>query len=72
MGKPVTCADLRATWRVWVNPQYDVDDRTGWEDIKSMSCKGKVGTVVFKKVYADYEASLDVVPTPRTRLPART
>ena len=61
-GKPVTCADLRATWRVWVNPQYDVDDRTGWEDIKSMSCKGKVGTVVFKKAYADYEALLSTGP----------
>jgi peptide/nickel transport system substrate-binding protein len=61
-GKPVTCADLRATWRVWANPQYDVDDRTGWEDIRSMSCKGKSGTVVFKKVYADYEALLSTGP----------
>jgi peptide/nickel transport system substrate-binding protein len=55
-GKPVTCADLRATWQVYINPQNNVDDRTGYEDIKSISCKGQSGTMVMKKKYADWEA----------------
>jgi peptide/nickel transport system substrate-binding protein len=55
-GKPVTCADWRATWQVYINPQNNVDDRTGYEDVRSVKCAGKKGTVVFKKQYADWEA----------------
>ena len=55
-GKPVTCADFRATWQIYINPQNNVDDRTGYEDIKSVSCKGQAGTMVMKKKYADWEA----------------
>ena len=54
-GKPVTCADLRATWQVYINPANNVASRTGWEDIRSVSCTGKSGVVVFKKVFADWE-----------------
>jgi len=55
-GKPITCADYRATWQMRINPANNVDSRTGWEDIRSVACKGKAGTVVFKKVYADWES----------------
>jgi peptide/nickel transport system substrate-binding protein len=55
-GKPVTCADLRATWQVFINPKFNVISRTGWEDISTFTCKGKAGTIVFKKQYADWEA----------------
>jgi peptide/nickel transport system substrate-binding protein len=58
-GTPVTCADWRATWQVFVNPKNNVVSRTGYEDIKSVSCKGKTGTVVFKKVYADWQTLLN-------------
>ena len=58
-GKPVTCADWRATWQIWINPANNVASRTGYEDIKSVTCKGKTGTVVFKKVYADWETLLN-------------
>jgi peptide/nickel transport system substrate-binding protein len=54
-GKPVTGADFRATWRVFVNPANHVISRTGWEDIKSVAAKGKQVTVVFKTKYADWE-----------------
>ena len=40
---------------VWINPANNVASRDGFEDIKSVTCKGKTGTVVFKKVYADWE-----------------
>jgi peptide/nickel transport system substrate-binding protein len=55
-GKPETCADLKATWQVYINPKFNVVSRTGYEDIKSITCKGKAGVVVFKKSYADWEA----------------
>jgi peptide/nickel transport system substrate-binding protein len=33
--------------------------RTGYEDVRSVSCAGKKGTVVFKKVYADWQTLLN-------------
>ena len=56
-GKEVTCADLRATWQVFINPTNNVVSRTGWEDIKSFNCNGKRGTIVFEKVYSSGVAS---------------
>jgi peptide/nickel transport system substrate-binding protein len=53
-GTPVTCADWRATWQVYINPANNVVSRTGHEDVKSVKCAGKKGTIVFKKVYADW------------------
>jgi len=58
-GKPVTCADWRSTWQIWINPANNVASRAGYEDVKSVSCKGKTGVVVFKKVYADWETLLN-------------
>jgi len=63
-GRQVTCNDFLVTWRTFTNPQFNIDDRTGWEDIRSVRCAGKRGTVVFKKSYADWEAlvSSQVLP----------
>ena len=58
-GKPVTCADWKATWQVYINPANNVITRTGYEDIQSVTCKGKTGTVVFKKVFANWETLLN-------------
>jgi peptide/nickel transport system substrate-binding protein len=58
-GTPVTCADWRANWQVYINPANNVVSRTGYEDIRSVTCKGKSGTVVFKKVYADWQTLLN-------------
>ncbi len=58
-GTPVTCADWRATWQIWINPANNPASRSGYEDIKSVTCKGKTGVVVFKKVYADWETLLN-------------
>jgi peptide/nickel transport system substrate-binding protein len=55
-GRPVTCNDLRATWQVFINPNNNVISRTGWEDIRSFTCQGKRGTIVFKTRYADWES----------------
>src|SRR5918999_503855 len=55
-GRPVTCEDLRATWRVFVNPQWNVVSREGWKDIKNVQCRGKAGTVVFARPFAAWES----------------
>ena len=54
-GKPMTGADFRATWQVNINPNFNVNDRTGWSSIKSVVAKGKTATIVFKNPYADWE-----------------
>jgi peptide/nickel transport system substrate-binding protein len=61
-GRPVTCADLRATWQVFVNPQNNPISRSGYEDIRTVSCRGKSGTVVFKVRYADWESLISQSP----------
>ena len=58
-GTPVTCNDWRATWQVFINPKNNVASRTGMEDIRSVNCSGKRGTVVFKKVYADWQSLIN-------------
>jgi peptide/nickel transport system substrate-binding protein len=58
-GSQVTCADWRATWQAFINPKNNVVSRTGYEDVRSVSCAGKKGTVVFKKVYADWQTLLN-------------
>ncbi len=63
-GKPVTCADYRATWQVFVNPANNVVSREGFQDIKGVSCKGKSGTVSFKTPYADWETYVSWAPYP--------
>jgi len=55
-GKPVTCADWKATWRVFVNPQFNVVSRAGYEDIRSVTCNGKAGTIVFRTPFAAWES----------------
>ena len=55
-GKPVTCDDWKATWKVFVNPQFNVVSRTGYQDIKSVTCSGKAGTIVFSTPYAAWES----------------
>lgn len=66
-GKPVTGADFIATWKVFVNPKFNVISRSGWEDIKSVKASGKgkkTFTVVFKKRYADWETLVSGGPYP--------
>jgi len=62
-GKPVVAEDLWATWQVFINPKNNPISRTGWEDVKSITRgnKKKV-TVVFKKIYADWESLLSSGP----------
>ena len=66
-GKEVTAADFRATWQVFINPQFNVISRTGWEDIASVGGgNGKTVTVAFKagKTYADWESLVSSGPYP--------
>jgi peptide/nickel transport system substrate-binding protein len=55
-GRPVTGRDFRATWQVFINPTHNPISRTGYEDIRSVKGNGKTFTVVFKKIYADWES----------------
>jgi peptide/nickel transport system substrate-binding protein len=61
-GKPITCADWKATWQVFVNPANNVISRVGYEDVKSVGCAGKTATVVFKTRYADWESLVSQSP----------
>ena len=53
-GKPITGADFVATWKTIMNPNWDIVAREGWEDIASVTAKGKSFTVKFKPKKAFY------------------
>ena len=55
-GKPVVCEDWKATWRVFINAQFNVVSREGWKDIRSVTCSGKAGTIVFSRPFAAWES----------------
>jgi peptide/nickel transport system substrate-binding protein len=48
-GKPVLGQDFVDTYRVIINPNFDITDRSGWTDIKSVKAKGKSVTIVWQK-----------------------
>ena len=54
-GKPMTGADFKATWQASINPANNVNDRTGYSSIKSVTAKGKSAIIVYKAPYADWE-----------------
>jgi peptide/nickel transport system substrate-binding protein len=55
-GRPLTGADLRATWQVNIDPKNNIITRTGWEDIRSISASGNKATVVFRRPYSSWES----------------
>jgi len=65
-GKPVTGADLVATYRTIMNPNWDIVSREGWEDIAKIQAKGKTVTVTFKpkRAYAAWDVLLGTSPMP--------
>jgi peptide/nickel transport system substrate-binding protein len=54
-GRQITGADFIATWRTIMNPNWDIVSREGWEDIASVTAKGKSFTVRFKPKRAFYD-----------------
>jgi peptide/nickel transport system substrate-binding protein len=65
-GQQITGADFVATWKTIMNPNYDITDRTGWQDIASVKAKGKSVTVAWKKgkTYASWDALVGTSPMP--------
>ena len=65
-GKPVTGADMVATYRTIMNPNWDIVSREGWEDIAKIKAKGKSVTVTFKpkRAYAAWDVLLGTSPVP--------
>jgi peptide/nickel transport system substrate-binding protein len=54
-GAPVTCADLRFTWQVVMNPHNNVVTTDGYKDIRSMDCSDPLIAVMhMRKVYAPF------------------
>src|SRR4029450_13084380 len=59
-GKPVLGQDFVDSWRVHMNPNFDITSREGWEDIQSVKAKGKSVTIMWKK--GKPYAGWDVIP----------
>jgi len=54
-GVKLTCADLKFTWQVVVNPHNNVAATDGYRDIKDIDCSDPyVAVVHMKRVYAPY------------------
>jgi len=65
-GRQITGADFVATYRTYMNPNYDITSREGWEDIQSVKANGKKVTVTWKKgkAYAAWDALVATSPMP--------
>ncbi len=49
----LTCADMRSTWKMMVNPKNNIDTTVGWDAIKDVDCRDPyVAVVHMKHVYA--------------------
>ena len=49
----LTCADMRSTWKMMVNPKNLIDTTVGWDAIKDVDCTDPyVAVVHMKHVYA--------------------
>lgn len=54
-GQPLTCADLKFTYDVIMNPKNNVITTDGFRDIKDIDCSDPLVTVVhMKKLYAPF------------------
>jgi peptide/nickel transport system substrate-binding protein len=54
-GKPLTCNDLRFTWRVVMNPRNNVASTDGYDDIRDIDCADPYAAVIhMKRLYAPY------------------
>lgn len=54
-GQPLTCADLKFTWQVVMNPHNNVVTTDGFKDIRSIDCSDPyVAVIHMKKLYAPY------------------
>ncbi len=54
-GAPLTCNDMRFTWRVMINPKNNVNTTEGWTAIRDVDCRDPyVAVVHLKHVYAPF------------------
>ena len=54
-GAPLTCADLRFTWRVVMNPHNNVVTTDGYKDIRDIDCRDPLVAIVhMKRLYAPF------------------
>jgi peptide/nickel transport system substrate-binding protein len=69
-GKPITGADFLATYRTYMNPNFDITSREGWEDIQTVKPSGKRVTVTWKKgkAYAAWDALVATSPMPAHKI----
>jgi peptide/nickel transport system substrate-binding protein len=62
-GRQITARDMRFLWQTIMAKEgdrfrWDIVSRVGWEDISAIRGNGKVVTVVFRKPFANWKASI--------------
>jgi len=58
-GKPLTCEDLKFTWRYVMDPKTNVSITDGYRDIASIDCRDEsVAVIHMKRLYAPFLAQL--------------
>lgn len=62
-GKPLTCADVRFTWKTVMTPKYQIATRLGWDEIDRIDCPTpKSVRIHFRTVYALYTSRILAMP----------
>lgn len=58
-GRQVTVDDLTFTWQAYINPQNEVDSRSGWDSIRRIvKVNSKTARIIFSKPFAGWRALL--------------
>jgi peptide/nickel transport system substrate-binding protein len=60
---PITCADVRFTWKTVMTPRFQIATRLGWDQIDRVDCPTpKSVRIHFRKVYALYTSRILAMP----------
>lgn len=62
-GVPLTCADVRFTWKTVMTPRYQIATRLGWDQIDRVDCPTpKSVRIHFRTLYALYTSRILAMP----------
>jgi peptide/nickel transport system substrate-binding protein len=67
--RPITCEDLRFTWKLYMDDRWQIVARTGWELLDDVECVDQRTAIYhFSKPYALFLAMFTLAPLPKHAL----
>ncbi len=65
-NKPLTCEDLKFTWKTIMDDRWMIGSRLGWDKVESVECPNrKLAVYTFSEPYAPYLSIVGSTPLPK-------